>query len=221
MGVTIYYHGRLHTTNSLPQLTQELIFAAEELGWKYNLVDERILGTLEVGVCIPDPDDEDLSYVHSEYRPIDERLQGIVIWPPGAESLHITFNRAGDLVFYMPTPEEGVYWLMEYQHCKTQFSDIETHIAVCNLLRLVEPHMAEWEVEDEGDYWQSGNRAQLEEKLAQLNAIMQQFKSKEGAEFLSQLTGEEIQSEDIEIGKEIEMPKADWQNDRGLSAHEN
>jgi hypothetical protein len=50
---------------------------------------------------------------------------------------------------------------------------------------------------------------------------MSSFKSAVGAGLLSDVTGAEIDPEDIEVGKMILMEKPEWSKDHGLSAHEN
>ncbi len=47
------------------------------------------------------------------------------------------------------------YIIQEY--CKTQFSGIETHIKVVEVLRLIEPYFDWLDVNDEGEYWETNN----------------------------------------------------------------
>jgi len=222
MGVTIHYGGRLRDTAGLPDLVQELQVACGRLGWPYRLVDERVVGVAEHHTYNHDPDDT--VHVTVETTPLDDRWRGVVIHPPGCETLFLTFNRKGELIVYdAPWGEPdspGRYHARTYVWVKTQFSDPDIHIAVCSLLRIVEKYAAEWEVTDEGDYWESGDRERLAALMGKLNAAMAMLASDEGREMLADLLGEEIEGT-VEIGKRIQQPAPLWRRNWGDSAGEN
>jgi hypothetical protein len=223
MGVTIHYRGRLREpAELLPELTQELQLACGRLGWPYRLVDERVVGVAEYSTYHHDSDD--VGRVTVETKPLDDRWRGVVIHPPGCETLFLTFNRSGQLIVYDTPWEEpespGRYQARTHVWVKTQFSDPDTHIAVCSLLRIVEKYAAEWEVEDEGGYWESGDREALAAQMERLNAAMAMLASDEGRKVLEELLGEKIEGE-IEIGKRITQPAPLWRRDWGDSAGEN
>lgn len=202
MGITIHYNGRIRKTTDIDKLSLQLELAARDLGWPFERVDERILGTADYLQLTTDEDGWG-----EITAPIDERWRGINILPPECESLTIAFNRAGELMDYLPMNDTGHYFATSYLSSKTQFSTVDTHIAVCNLLRLAAPYMAEWQVIDEGDYWQSGNRERLAELMGFLNDMIHNL--------AGQIDGK------VEIGKEILVNKPDWADDWGMSAYEN
>ena len=53
----------------------------------------------------------------------------------------------------------------------TQSMPIEIHIALIELLREIEPYFEHLEVEDEGGYWESGDREALEKRVAAARSI--------------------------------------------------
>jgi hypothetical protein len=59
------------------------------------------------------------------------------------------------------------------QFCKTQFAGIPTHIEVIEFLREIEPFFADFQVIDEGDYWNTNSIQRLEQKFADYNKALQ------------------------------------------------
>lgn len=223
MGITIYYRGQLRDPASLPQLIQELQLACQQLDWPCQVIDERVIGTAEHRAYHRDPED-DTVHVTVETVPLDDRWRGVVVQPPGCETLWLTFNRSGQLIVYdVPWEEQetpGRYHAWEHLGVKTQFATPEVHIAVCSLLRLVERYASRLEVIDEGGYWESGDGEELAERMERLNAALAMLASDEGLEMLEELLGEEIEGP-VEIGKRVEQPSPLWRQDWGISAEEN
>jgi hypothetical protein len=223
MGITIHYRGQLQDPASLPQLTQELQLACGRLGWPYQVIDERVVGTAEHHKYHHDPDGETIR-VTVETTPLDDRWQGVVIQPPDCDTLWLTFNRSGQLILYDAPLEErekpGRYHAGDHLWVKTQFSTPDIHIAVCSLLRLVEGYASHLEVIDEGDYWESGDRETLVARMEQLNAALTMLSSQAGLGLLGEMLGHEVEGE-IEIGKQVTQPMPLWRRDWGVSAEEN
>ena len=225
MGVTIHYRGRLSDPKQLPGLITAIQHACRNLDWPYTLVDERILGTAEKLVIHSDDDDEETNWSYETF-PVDDRWRGVIVSPPGSEPVWLTFNRSGQMIAYdasdasYATP--GHYLARDMLFTKTQFSTVETHIAVCDLLRLAEEHGAELEVSDEGDYWESGDVEQLRQRMGFLDAALSMMSGEAGRAILEEILGKEIDGEiKIEVGKTIERPLPDWRRDWGVSAGEN
>jgi hypothetical protein len=226
MGITIHYGGRLKDPTSVSLLVQELQLACQKLDWPCQAIDERILGTAEYDIY--HEEDEHTLYVTTETKPVDDRQRGIVIQPPECETLYLTFNRHGEMMAY-DTPfghadVPGYYHVREYLFCKTQFGTAETHMAICDLLRLVEPYMAEFEVSDEGRYWQSGDPEELKLAMGYLEQLINKLSNADNVEDLERLLGIEIQGKDaVEIGKQLKQIIPPWRlrGEHGVSAHEN
>jgi len=223
MGVTIFYKGRLQDPGSASLLVLELQLACQKLGWPYYLIGERVIGIAEYHTYETDAND----YVHTiiETEPLDDQWQGILIQPPECESLWLTFNRSGQLIVYEEPFEAdtpGRYHAREQLWCKTQFGTVETHIAICDLLRQVEPYMAEFKVIDEGGYWETQDRDGLAVALYRIHRALDLLTRPENLKRLGELIGEEIEADDFEIGKRLEHRLPLWRDgERGLSANEN
>ncbi len=222
MGITIHYHGRIKDMARLPELASELKAACHASDWPYLEINERIIGTAERLRCVPDPQEENTFHVVTDVEPVDDRWQGLAIQPPGCETLYLAFNREGQLVVYDArfNSSPGAYQVTTLMFCKTQFGLPETHMAICGLLRLAQPYMAEWEVEDEGNYWESGDEEELRKRLGQMGDIIQQLAGEAGRETLEEILGENIEGR-IEVGKWITTMSPIWRKDWGSSAHEN
>ncbi len=53
--------------------------------------------------------------------------------------------------------------------CKTQFAPVEIHMEVIDLLRAIKPLFADLKVLDEGGYWDTNDRDELETRIGFLN----------------------------------------------------
>lgn len=224
MGITIHYRGRLQDPAALPLLVQEVQLACGELGWPCQVVDRRIVGVAERVSYAHDPESDEL-HETVETAPVDDHWRGVVVQPPDCETLWLTFTREGQLVKYEPSWRErdkpGHYQVQECLAIKTQFSSPDVHIAVCSLLRVVERYAVEWEVEDEGGYWESGDREKLARRMERLYAALKMLASKEGRRKLAELLGEEDMEWEVEIGKRVRVSRPLWWDDWGVNAEEN
>lgn len=220
MGITIHYSGHLTDLKRLPELVTAVQSACLALDWPYEVVDERVLGTMEILTHHAEAEDEDEQWVFEE-RPVDDRWRGIVVQPPGSEPVWLTFNRSAQMISYGASPESyttpGHYFAQDLLFTKTQFASPDVHMGVCNLLRLAQAHGAEIDVTDESGYWESGDRQELEQRLKSLGAIIDSF-----AQTLSDAseTGDD-EGLRVEVGKHIQSPFPDWRRDWGISANEN
>src|SRR6187200_810168 len=104
MGITIHYHGRLRSEQELELVLDLVRGAARSSGWTLKDVNNAH-GTLE----------RVLDEVEQNYH---GPIRGVVVQPhTDSEPFHVLF---GDD-------------LLMQDHCKTQFSSIETHIAIIRL----------------------------------------------------------------------------------------
>jgi hypothetical protein len=114
----------------------------------------------------------------------DELVKGICFSPPECEPLFFTFSKKG--VLCSPV-------LLQYDihpattiSVKTQFAGIEVHKAVIKLLRhLKANYFSEFELSDEGGYWESNDEKVLQKQFDNYEFILdtvcealQDFKSK-------------------------------------------
>ena len=229
MGITIFYRGALADMGNLPQLTALLQLACARLGWPCRPVDERILGTGERFETIELETDDGIptSTFEIHLEPVDDHVRGVIIAPPGCETLHLTFGRTGRLIEYGVAPEEegkpGRYGLInEHLFTKTQFSAPEVHIQVCELLRIVEPFMAEWEVTDEGDYWGTWDEGALRATWARYTAILDALSDPATLQAFLREAGSDIEvTGPPEVGKWLPDAQPAWRYDWGISAGNN
>jgi len=222
MGVTIHYQGRLIDPQQLPELITAIQHTCRKLKWSHIDVNERIIGTAEMLVYDSSGETEDQRWV-SENMPVDDRWRGVIVSPPGSEPLWLTFNRSGKLIVYDANAtsyaEPGHYLARELLFTKTQFSSAETHMAICDLLRLAEHYGAVLEVDDEGGYWETGDAETLQQRLVFVDSALAQMKE-EGSKMMEKAPETEGMGE-IEIGKVIEPALPDWRRFWGISAGEN
>lgn len=238
MGVTIHYSGQLSNMSRLPQLVTAIQESARQRDWPYLLVDERILGAAEILVQqAPGPaeilqmDDgseieiEDIGFDYETYQ-VDDRWRGIIVSPPDCEPVWLTFGRDGRLISYQASEESyrkpGHYLAVTGLSTKTQFAGALVHIGVCELLLLSKAHGVELEVLDEGEYWETGDRQRLEQRIGFLDAAIRMVGEQAG-QIIGDVLGEEAVDSDpkVEIGKQMSRPLPDWRRDWGLSANEN
>jgi hypothetical protein len=160
MGITIHYRGRINSFDLIESLSDEVKDIAQSLGWGMHLWDEDLSKPNTARVIRHENYIEMCGHVP---------LRGLTLFPhPDCEQLSLTFDRKGHLMdaFGMTLvasggrrPGEG--WLS----MKTQFSPLEIHITVVQLLHyLKKRYVGNLEVSDEGGYWESGNAQELKRR---------------------------------------------------------
>jgi hypothetical protein len=161
MGVTIHYRGRLNDLGQLARLRAELADIAATMGWESTQLDDDW----------EQPVDARLRHT-SQGATIDGNLglKGILISPGGgAESLRFLFDRQGDLRCPM-----GMIFILEgtlapqeaWVSVKTQFASPELHVWIIGLLKyLKKRYIADLQVSDEGQYWETGDVRVLKKRM--------------------------------------------------------
>jgi hypothetical protein len=126
MGITINYEGRLKNQESLDELINKAISLAKTFRWNYRTID------LPENFFVHVKD----VHVHEYSSP----ARGICIIPSDhCEAIKLIFDK--DL--YMS------------QFTKTSFAGPLVHKRVVEFLRLVEPLIKDFEVNDETNYWKT------------------------------------------------------------------
>jgi uncharacterized protein with HEPN domain len=163
MGVTIHYRGKLKSPDMITGLMHEVEDICIANSWKHNmLTDERPFGDQHFGGdddFFDDDDDHNLM-PNSRKKP-DLGLRGITFQPhEDCETITFLFDTEGVLqsLFSMifGNPDRRV----KYPHIfvKTQFSGIETHIKIINLLvYLKKKYFKVLHITDEGGYYPKKN----------------------------------------------------------------
>jgi len=127
-------------------------------------------------------------HIREEENSLFERWLGTEEWNYYSSSKMIIINpgeRAEALIFDFD--DDGfIQWF-----CKTQFAEIEVHIRIIQLLRLMEPYFEELDVMDEGEYWDTGDASILEAKRNEIfraiEIVAQHLESGGGLESLGDL----------------------------------
>lgn len=152
MGLTIHYQGGIDRTDLISKLICELEDIAGSMAWKLQRVEESESGM---------------------------QFRGVILSPSDhCESLCFIFDRNGrlrclaDLVLGQIEPTET----SGYCATKTQFASVDTHIWIIGLLKYLKKHyMSDLKVTDEGEFWETDDRAGLVAKKQFLQSVIDQF----------------------------------------------
>jgi hypothetical protein len=168
MGITIHFKGRLNKLQEINSVMDDLIDISETMQWKWTSLDEDWDKPASAKLSVTD-----LKAEISGHLP----LKGVHInIHPDCESLQIYFDNEGNL----QTPV-GMVLLLEgkinpensYTSVKTQFAPPDIHIAIIKLLKFLKNrYISDLKVFDEGEYWDTGDRDLLIEKIAVITKKM-------------------------------------------------
>ena len=169
MGATIQYRGKIDDPARVGDLQRELADIAGSIGWKWHTLDD------DWSI----PPSAKLAHVEGCATIIGHLgLRGIDLIPAeeAAEPVSFMFDATGQLSSVMDvilncegpiSPE--VPWVF----VKTQFVSPDTHIWIIGLLKYLKKHyLSNLEVDDEGGYWATGDRAALVTKMRFLDEKM-------------------------------------------------
>ena len=191
MGVTIHYRGTIDEPARIRDLQRELADIAKSIGWEHSLLDDDW--------TVP----PDATLVHEQGSAKIKGhlgLKGISLLPGGGgEALSFFVDAAGRLRSIMDmilqcegrtTPDNA--WVS----MKTQFLTPDIHIWIVGLLKYLQKrYFSDLQVDDEGGFWETGDRAALEAKMRLLNGKMDELATGLKAESLGDLSG--LSAEDI------------------------
>ena len=182
MGVSIHYRGKINDIGLVEKLCDEISDIAKTMGCSSTILDDdwsiEPNATLEAG-----------GRIEGELG-----LKGIQITPhPESEPLALFFDRDGNLRSLMSMlmildgtipPEKS--WIS----MKTQFAGADTHVWVIGFLKYLKKHyISDLEVSDESNYWDTGDRKELEEKIAFLDSKIKQLSATISSGSLGNLKG--------------------------------
>jgi hypothetical protein len=149
MGVTVHFEGGLKGARAFSSLLVHI----EEIGRAETLLTERFENAqAKLGRG-------------SEDRPWDYvgPTKGILLYlHEDCEPLRLEFDRE----------------LYVREWVKTQFAGVETHIRLIQILRDIEVFFLSLTVNDEGEYWESGNQAVLIGHFRACSEVIAEFAAK-------------------------------------------
>ena len=155
-GVTIHFNGQLKGAKAIEEVKSAACAVAKSHSWR----------------CVPvsGPEDPSLDRItlqslqELDGRPSLSAANGVVIYPAGmSEPLYLVFGARNKLNNFI----------------KTQFAGPETHIGVIDVFDAIKPFFRSLEIEDEGRYWKTRNRAFLEEDMGSVFAQIEAIKTRQ------------------------------------------
>jgi hypothetical protein len=220
MGVTIHFRGIIDP-GRVPALADDVKSIADHYGWGYVILRN---GKIEERVEPTEPDTEspDARSHAIELKELPP-LTGIIVHPGAdCDSLSLLFDDEGyatDLVHWLQV-QEGLFSREEvYVFCKTQFTRLENHVVIAELLKYVgREHFTTLEVVDEGKYYETGDFQTLEQLRATIGRWLDRI-----AEGLSRIPLDaetEIASPQALADRIEKMVRGIWDRERRIARSE-
>ena len=154
-GITIHFEGTAANDAAVRKIVDTTAERAEKRGWRYQRIGAGEVATLD-GVTLRMIDEAEGSKAPADVR-------GIVVYPHEmSEPLYLVFG-----------PKRRTK-----NFVKTQFAGADVHVGLVELLESLKPLFAELEVDDEGEYWSTHDRAKLERHLSSALAAMDALRIK-------------------------------------------
>ena len=148
-GVTIHYEGTAASPDSVTKILAAVTTFAEKNKWRTEDASTA-KGRLQRVI-----DEMDKDY--------EGRITGVVVrTTANCEPLYFQF---GDDLFMQ-------------DFVKTQFAGADLHIQIVQLLESLRPYFKQIDVYDEGDYWETHNKAVLQKHIATVNSMIADIKKK-------------------------------------------
>jgi len=148
-GITIHFEGTAASDAAVKRIATLAARKATQNGWRVQPIGEGEVATLD-SVTLRMLED-----VQGTKELADVR--GVVIYPHAmCEPLYLVFGSKRRTKNYV----------------KTQFAGADVHVKVIELIEALKPQFSELDVDDEGEYWLTHDRAKLERHLAASLAAM-------------------------------------------------
>ena len=159
MGLSINYSGSFKKEASLEAMIVEVKDIAEIYEWKYTINETRFPKN---------------SFDKIEY---DGKLYGISFTPPNCETISLTFLSNGKmccgarLKFFDNSEKDKMYLYM--LSSKTQYAGSIIHKIIIHLLKyLSQKYFQDFQLTDEGNYWETGDEKILEKNFRTYNDLV-------------------------------------------------
>lgn len=168
MGITIHFRGKLQNLLDIHSLQDELIDICKIMEWEWSSLDEDWNKPCSAKLEF----DEGRSEITGHLP-----LKGVAIkLHPDCETLSLYFDPSGNLsspISMIMINEGRVKADESYTFVKTQFAPPDIHISIIKLLQFLKNrYIPNLEVHDEGEYWESGEKDKLMQKIDFLNMAM-------------------------------------------------
>ncbi len=190
MGLTLHYNGTINKDASLSELIDEVKDIAEIYNWTYTIYEDKF------------PED---SFNNPQN---DGKIYGISFTPPNSETVNICFLSNGrmsslpNLKFWGESNDEQQKKYLYMLSAKTQFAGSTTHKLIVHLLKyLSKKYLNEFNVIDEGNYWETGDEVLLEQTFEKYNYFLNAVG--DALEYIPLKEGEDFETYFLRIMKQI------------------
>jgi hypothetical protein len=161
MGLSIHYNGRFNTKIPLSEMIGEIKDIAEIHNWEYHIFVTKF------------PDDR----INQESY--NDEIYGISFSPPQCEPIWLCFLSNGrmsspvNLQCFGNSDDEKEKKYLYMVSTKTQYGGINIHKLIIHLLKYISTkYFIEFNLSDEGSYWETGDEKLLEQIFDRFNQAM-------------------------------------------------
>ena len=160
MGLSISYSGEFNPQSSLKEMIDEVVDLCKVYNWRYTIFEDKFP---ETGF--------------TEFY--NDKIYGICFTPPECETVAIEFLSNGKmssstyLQFFGNSDREDYKMYLYMISVKTQYSGIEIHAIIIKFFRyLSQKYLLNFELSDDGEYWETDNLKILETKFKLYNNLI-------------------------------------------------
>ncbi len=161
MGLTIHYNGKFNEKASLSGMIEEVKDIAEIYNWQYTIYESQF------------PAD---SFDNDSFN---EYIYGITFTPPESESVFLSFLSNGrmsspaHLKYFGNSSDKSERKYLYMLSTKTQFAGSNIHKLTVHLLKYIsKKYFKEFNVIDEGKYWETMDEKLLEDTFRRYNYLL-------------------------------------------------
>jgi len=161
MGLTIHYNGKFNEKASLTEMINEVKDISEIYKWQYVIYKDQF------------PED---SFNNDSF---DDNIYGISFMPQGSEPVFLCFLSNGrmsspdHLKYFGNNAHESEKKYLYMLSTKTQYAGSDIHMLIINFIKYISrKYLKEFNVIDEGKYWETGDEKLLEETFSRYNNLL-------------------------------------------------
>ena len=163
MGLSIHYKGKFNRNASLNEMINEVKDICEVYKWEYHIFETK--------------------FSKSGFtKTYNDNIYGICFTPPGCETISLEFLSNGRMSSIVnlkcfSSPEQKKYKkYLYFISVKTQYAGIKIHVLVIQFLKyLSKKYFLNFNVSDEGKYWETGDLEILKKQFKLYNALIDDF----------------------------------------------
>lgn len=164
MGLTIHFSGSFNPNASLASMIEEVEDVAKTYNWPYHIFETEF----------------EIKDLNTDT--FNDNIYGIGFTPPGCDTVFLCFLSNGKMsspvhlqLYGSLTGEKDKEYLY-YCFVKTQFAGYGIHMIIIHLLKHLERrYFKNFTVQDEGEYWATGDEERLKEIFIRYTFIIDSF----------------------------------------------